>query len=109
MHKYAQVVAQYCKKTLNLSDQINAYFYQSLSICIIDCVYSLRAQYESTTKKVVIRYAEKYMHGDINASGDNLTDLISNIEKAGGPAFFCKRGTKESADKRWSNKVGGLS
>lgn len=90
MHKHAQVVARYCKKTLDLSNQINAYSYRSLSICIIDCVYSLRAQYESTTKKVVIRYAEKYMHGDINAQGDNLTDLISNIENAGGPSAFAK-------------------
>ena len=49
-----------------------AYHYKSLSVCIIDCVYSLRANYK-TTVKVVERYAEKYMNANCNKSWHRTT------------------------------------
>ena len=61
-----------------------------MSICIIDCVYSLRAQYESTTKKFVERYANRFMNGNVNADTDQLTDFVNHIEDAGGPEIFAR-------------------
>lgn len=55
------------------------YNYKSLSVCIIDCVYSLRQKY-TTTVKVVDRYAAKYMDGDREKAGDSLSDFIERVE-----------------------------
>ena len=90
MSKHTKAFVKYCRESLDLNEQVNAYNYKSLAVCIIDCVYSLRAQYESTTKKVVARYADKYLKGDINSSKDKLTDLIKHIEEAGGTEVFAK-------------------
>lgn len=90
MNKHTEVFVKYCKENLNLNEQVNAYNYKSLAVCIIDCVYSLRAQYESTTKKVVTRYADKYMKGDVNSSKNQLNDLIKHIEESGGTEAFAK-------------------
>lgn len=81
---------EFCENELNLHEKTCAYTYQSLSVCVIDCVYSLRAQYDSTAKKVVARYAEKYLKGDVNSSSDQLEDLIRHIEEAGGPDLFAR-------------------
>ena len=88
MHKYTKHMVDFCRRELNLKDNVNAYKYQSMSVCIIDCVFSLRARYKSTTKEVVNRYAIKYMEGDENALGNTISDLINNIEYAGGPVAF---------------------
>ena len=61
LHKYTKHMVDFCRRELNLKDNVNAYNYQSMSVCIIDCVFSLRARYKSTTKEVVNRYAIKYM------------------------------------------------
>ena len=55
------------------------YNYESLSACIIDCVYSLRQKY-TTTVKVVDRYAERYMNGNRENAGDTLSDFIERVE-----------------------------
>lgn len=80
----------FCEEELNLHEQIHPYTYKSLSVCVIDCVYSLRAQYESTTKKVVTRYVDKYLNGDLNSSEDHLEDLIKHIEESGGSEAFAR-------------------
>ncbi len=87
MNKHTKAFVKYCKENLNLNEQVDSYNYQSLAVCIIDCVYSLRAQYESTTKKVVERYVSKYMEGNVNSSENQLNDLIKHIEESGAEAF----------------------
>lgn len=90
MDKHTKAFVQFCTENLDLNKQVNSYNYKSLAVCIIDCVYSLRAQYESTTKKVVARYADAYMEGDVNSSKDQLNDLIKHIEEVGGSEAFAK-------------------
>ena len=79
----------YCKSHLTFEERETS-AYSSLSVCIIDCVYSLRARYKKTTLPVVERYAAKYMNGDRLGSGDKVTDLIKHIEDEGGPEAFAK-------------------
>ena len=64
--------------------------YQSLSVCILDCVYSLRAQYYSTTVPLVKRYADKFMNGNPYASGDTLDKFMKNIDDNGGVDLFAQ-------------------
>ncbi len=49
------------RSTLNLSEPLNPeeYAYQSLSLCILDAVFSINAKYEST-RNVVERYCRHY-------------------------------------------------
>lgn len=82
-------LAAYCEKNLNLHAALG-YHYESLSTCILDCVYSLRAHYP-TTVHVVDRYAEAYMHGDRHESGDTVSMLLANMDAAGGAAAFADR------------------
>ncbi len=98
----AQQFAHYCENTLDLSSQ-SEYGYCSLSACILDCVYSLRAKYYETTIPVVNRYAAQYMNGNRLAFGDTVSMLIQHIEEAGGPEVF--------ADKVLKNRqmLGGIS
>ena len=76
---------QHCKE-LDLNKNVVPIDYKSMSVCIIDCVYSLRTNY-NVTADVVKRYAEEYMNGDIEAGGNNVTDLINNITQCGPGAF----------------------
>lgn len=90
MYKYTDRFAAFCRKELSFqADAI--YDYQSLSVCILDCVYSLRAQYFSTTVPVVERYAKEYMNGDMHAANDTASNLIKNIESVGGPDSFATK------------------
>lgn len=79
--------ASYCKHEFNLYD-ILEYKYQSLSVCILDCVYSLRAKYYSVTIPVVDRYAAQYMNGNRYNPGDTVSMLIQHIEEIGGTRRF---------------------
>jgi len=74
---------EFCLNNLDLIRYNSIPIYQSLSVCIIDCVYSLRAQYFDSTVPVVDRYAAKYMDGNRFATGDTLDDLMNNITTAG--------------------------
>ena len=87
MHRLALCFSDYCEQHFNLDGHVN-YSYQSLSVCLLDCVYSLRTKYFSTTIPVVDRYAHMYMGGDRHASGDTITDLLLRIDANGGPEGF---------------------
>lgn len=87
MHRFALRFAKYCKHHFILSES-NACNYQSLSVCLIDCVYSLRAQYYTMTLPVVDRYVNKYMNGERYASGDTISMLLDHFDSAGGPRNF---------------------
>ena len=82
--------ANYCKNNIDLNNGRSINSYQSLSICIIDCVYSLRAKYETVTVKVVKNYADKYMDGKIYSAEDTVDKLIDHIKKCGGCEKFAK-------------------
>lgn len=87
MQTMAQKLAAYCEDHFDLSLQ-HTQHYRSLSICIIDCVYSLRAKYEKVTLPIVQRYADAYMNGNRYADGDTISELIAHIEDVGGPQAF---------------------
>jgi len=66
-------VAQECERVLNLKHAklSDEYFYQSLPLCVIDAVYSLRARYEST-KRVVMRYCNYFNLRRIREDKENI-------------------------------------
>mgnify|MGYP005792635887 CR=1 FL=1 len=84
MHSFTERFAAYCEENLDLNKEEN-YPYQSLPVCILDCVYSLRARYGSAVN-VVKRYADVY--GDANKSGDTISMFLQRIEEAGGAEKF---------------------
>lgn len=86
MHRFAKQFAHYCENVLDLSTQ-SEYGYQSLSICVLDCVYSLRARYYDITVPLVERYAAMYMNGDPYASGDTVSMLLRRMDEIGHKAF----------------------
>lgn len=87
MHCFSDAFAKYCAENFDLGIQRGERF-RSLSICILDCVYSLRAKYEAVTLPVLQRYADAFLNGNIYAFGDTSSDLISHIDSVGGPKAF---------------------
>ena len=73
----------YCRNKYSeeLDDVNNIYFYNSLSVCIIDCVYSLRSKYIGTTIPTVQKYADAYLKGDLSSDSDSVSKLISRIQE----------------------------
>lgn len=100
MHRFTMTFAEFCQKELDLGRRVS-YGYQSLSACILDCVYSLRARYDSVTIPVVDRYAAVYMNGDRLAPGDTVSMLLEHIEEQGGEKAFADNVLKNH------NKSGG--
>ena len=86
MHKFAEQFSQYCESTFNLTSQ-SEYGYQSLSVCLLDCVYSLRARYYDVTIPIVQRYAAKYMNGNPYADGDTVSNLLDRMDNMGHDVF----------------------
>ncbi len=87
MHRFSETFAEYCEENFDLGIRCSKRF-QSLSICILDCVYSLRANYELITLPILRRYADAFLGGDIYAAGDTASDLIKHINAVGGPQAF---------------------
>ena len=90
MNQNSAVFAEYCKKNFDFSTVTN-YNYQSLSVCLIDCIYSLRAKYYAVTIPIVNRYAKSFMDRNRFAANDNLRDLLNHIEKCGGINSFTEK------------------
>ena len=86
MHELATQFAKYCESTFDLSTQSD-YGYQSLSVCLLDCVYSLRARYYDVTVPLVQRYANMFMNGDPHGSGDTVSMLLHRMDDIGHLAF----------------------
>lgn len=84
--------SQYCKE--NLNTEIKTFRpsarYKSLPICIVDCVYSLRAKYFLMTVPVVKRYADNYLGGNIYSSDDTLSAFISHIKAYESSPIFAR-------------------
>lgn len=89
MHEMAEQFAEYCERNFELTTQ-SEYGYQSLSVCILDCVYSLRAKYYAVTIPIVKRYADTYMSGDSHAYGDTVSLLLRRMDEKGHKAFANK-------------------
>ena len=77
---------KYCIDNLDLNENHRITKYNSISLCIIDCVYSLRTKYE-VTRKIVDRYIEKYLKSDKNTKEDNCKNLLNNINRVGTDRF----------------------
>ena len=86
MDELAEKLANYCERNFDLS-KVSGYPYKSLSICIIDCVYSLRAKYEAVTKPVVQRYADEFMQHNLSFENDTVSNLVDNIGGIGTENF----------------------
>ena len=89
MHELATQFAKYCEMTFDLSTQSD-YGYQSLSVCLLDCVYSLRARYYDVTVPLVQRYANMFMNGNPHGSGDTVSMLLHRMDDIGHLAFAGK-------------------
>ena len=72
-----RIVADYCRQNLLLEDAklSESYFYKSLTFCVIDAVFSIRAKYE-TTMATVERYC-KYFGLDKIREDSNVLPAIS--------------------------------
>lgn len=92
-----QNVSEHCSQVLDLNNAIlhDEYFYQSLSFCIIDSVYSIRARYE-TVRQVVIRYCnhfnlrrirENRTHIPSIESQESIVSFLQNIQEYGIETF----------------------
>ncbi len=71
----------FCKENIKITD--SNIQYQSLPICIIDCVYSLRTKYNSVTIPIVHRYAKKFLGADISNSDDTISNFIDHLNAVG--------------------------
>ena len=89
MHRLTTQFVDYCKSHFVLSAPVD-YKYQSLSVCLIDCIYSLRTNYNAVTIPIIDRYAQKYMNGCKNYGGDTISMLLEHIYECGGPAAFAE-------------------
>lgn len=101
MYKHTKRFVEYCRQELDFEEQV-PYEYRSLSVCILDCVYSLRARYFSTTIPVIERYAAQYMGNDMFAPNDGASSLIQHIHAAGGAEQFAANILKNN------QKIGGI-
>ena len=89
MHPFTSKFIIYCKNNFALTQPIG-YDYKSISVCILDCIYSLNAKYKSAAN-VIDKYAAAYMGGDKCASGDTVMNLLNNIDTIGGPEEFKRK------------------
>lgn len=107
MHRLTEIFAQKCKENLDLnnSNENLIYTYRSLPICIIDCVFSLRANYNKVAVPIVDRYAKNYLDGDKNKSGDTVSALIQHINELGGTEKFNEKVIKNHQISGGNKKV----
>lgn len=90
MHRFADQFVDYCRTNLDLLES-ESYDYQSLPVCLIDCVYSLRTKYYNVTIPIVDRYAAAYMNGNRNDPGDTISQFLQHIGEIGGPQAFADK------------------
>lgn len=102
MKTRSEQFAIYCDEHFDMKNKRTPN-YHSLPICIIDCVYSLRAKYKTITLPIVQRYADAFMNGDPNSSGDTISQFIQNIDEIGGTEEFTEQIIKNH------QKLGGLN
>lgn len=74
-----EMVVKCCKEELNLDNVklSDEYYYQSLSLCVIDAVFSIGVRYAST-RKTVIKYCDFY---GIKRIRDDFNSLPIELEQ----------------------------
>ncbi len=79
--KQTALFSQYCAETFDakLKAFRSGERYRALPMCILDCVYSLRAKYYAVTVPVLQRYADAYMGGDLYAAQGTLSDFMAHV------------------------------
>lgn len=82
MHGFTEDFIKYCESNFHFDNE-QTIKYQSLPICIVDCVYSLRTQYYRVTVPIVERYAAYYLNGDKFSADDTISRFVSNLERDG--------------------------
>ena len=90
MHEFTHPFADYCRMNFDLTGS-ESYDYRSLPVCLIDCVYSLRARYETVTIPIVNRYASAYMDGNKNGTEDTVSQFLQHVQELGGPQAFADK------------------
>ena len=87
-----RLFSQYCSENFGteLKSVRKSERYQSLPICVLDCVYSLRTKYFAVTVPVLQRYADTYMGGNLYAGQDTLSDFITHIKEFSDCSEFAK-------------------
>ena len=97
MEKYVEKMVEFCEKNFNLND---AEFpqYDSLSVAIVDCVYSLQMDYENEVKPIVEKY-KKFLN-EKGKNGDSLKEFLEYIEEVGGCQKFADAALNESKNKQ---------
>lgn len=88
MHKHAQKFADFCEENFRLDNIENSRLYNSLTLCIIDCIYSLRANYEKVTEPIVDRYANCYLNRNIKDSSDTVSMFSQRMENFPELSYF---------------------
>ncbi len=86
-----ETFVNYCKQNFDLNGALYAETYYSLPICLIGCVYSLRAKYFLVCVPVVKRYAFAYMGTNCQSASDTLSDFVKHIDEAGGCGEFAEK------------------
>ena len=103
-----RLFSQYCSENFGteLKSVRKSERYQSLPICVLDCVYSLRTKYFAVTVPVLQRYADTYMGGNLYAGQDTLSDFITHIKEFSDCSEFAKTVLKNNQVLSGRNKAG---
>jgi hypothetical protein len=80
--------ATFAEQNLDLNNLPYIEPFKSLSMIVVNCIYSLRANYRTITMPVIQRYADKFLDGDVLKGGETLSDLMNNIDNNGGYVLF---------------------
>ena len=102
-----RLFSQYCSENFGteLKSVRKSERYQSLPICVLDCVYSLRTKYFAVTVPVLQRYADTYMGGNLYAGQDTLSDFITHIKEFSDCSEFAKTVLKNNQVLSGRNKA----
>lgn len=87
MKELAKQFAEVCEREIQDWSMGVEYNYKSLSVCIIDCIYSLRVKYNAVVVPIINRYAEKYLDGKAAEGVEKCSDLIKHINDVGTEKF----------------------
>lgn len=96
MKELAKQFAEVCEREIQDWNRGVEYNYKSLSVCIIDCIYSLRVKYNAVVVPIIERYAEKYLDGKAAEGVETCSNLIKHINDVGTEKFandILKNGT----------------
>src|SRR5262245_22781494 len=83
LDRHAQTVANFAERVLNLQEAVlhEAYYYQSLSLCVIDAVFSINARY-AAVENVVARYCQRFKLVRIRPDRTKLPERVEQEDVA---------------------------